>query len=82
VVAQVETGEEGEVYRVNTYTQLDSGNHYECKDALQNAIVSHSRVRYILADNVLQYNGTILVDKDCLEAIVFNCFNGVREESL
>jgi hypothetical protein len=82
VVAQVEPGEEGEMYRVNTYTQLDGGNHYQCKDALQNAIVSHSRVRYILADNILQDNGTILVDKDCLEAIVFNCFNGVREESL
>jgi hypothetical protein len=79
----VETGEEGEMLnRVNTYTQLDGGNHYECKDALQNAIVSHSRVRYILAGNVLQDNGTILVDKDCLEFIVFNCFNGVREESL
>jgi hypothetical protein len=82
VVAQVEPGEEGEMYRVNIYTQLDGGNHYECKDALQNAIVSHCRVRYILADNILQDNGTILVDKDCLEAIVFNCFNGVREESL
>jgi hypothetical protein len=82
VVAQVETGEEGEMYIVNTYTQLDGGNHYECKDALQNAIVSHSRVRYIFADNVLQDNRTIFVDKDCLEAIVFNCFNGIRKENL
>ena len=79
VVAQVETGEEGEMYSLITYTRVDGGNHYVCKNAvLQDAIVTHSRVRYILADNVLQDNGTILLDKDCLEAIVFNCFNGVR----
>jgi hypothetical protein len=34
VVAQVETGEEGDMFRVNTCTQLDGGSHYECKDAL------------------------------------------------
>ena len=63
------------MYRLNTYTQVDGGNHYECKDALQDAIVSQEFVTsFILADN-----GTILVDKDCLEAIVFNCFNGVQD---
>ena len=53
------------MYRSNTYTQVDGGNHYRCKDALQDAVVSHSRLRYILAYNVLQDNSTILVDKDC-----------------
>ena len=75
----METGEEGEMYRSNTYTQVDGGNHYRCKDALQDAVVSHSRLRYILACNVLQDNSTILVDKDCSEAIVFNCFNCVKK---
>ena len=32
------------MYRLNTYTQVDGGNHYECKDALQDAIVSQEFV--------------------------------------
>ena len=53
---------------------------FEQSIVMQNTLINQSEVRHILSDDVLQDNGTVLLDKDCLEMIVFNYFNGVNEE--
>jgi hypothetical protein len=81
IVAMYDTEEERR-YSVSMYNQKDNKFIYECKDALTVKELNFSEVRYILSDNVLQEDGTVLLDQDCLQSIIFNCFNGEMEENL
>jgi hypothetical protein len=47
---------------------------------LDNKLVSLLDLRHILSGDVEQDDGTIILDKDCDEVIVFNCFYGVNQE--
>ena len=79
-IARVIAVQEGGIYSVAVYNHEEDSMIFEQSIVMQNTLINQSEVRHILSVDVLQDNGTVLLDKDCLEMIVFNCFNGSNEE--
>lgn len=81
-IAKVVDVKDGEMCTVNFYSHEEENFLFTQSLVTLPISISQSKVRHILSDDVLQQDGTVLLDKNCVEKIVFNCFNGVSENEM
>jgi hypothetical protein len=81
-IVAMSDSEEEKRFTISMYNHNFLKFIYECKDALTVKHLNFSEIRYILSDTVLQEDETVLLDKECLQSIIFNCFNDEMEETV